>query len=152
MKQSKRILFMLLVVVLIVSMASFSVSAANTSDTTHTISIGSAFTRDRAYRPKEDTSKIYLRIDSCVFIHNYVQAQGCNSTGGNRTSCTLVEGEIVAQVVCRTGVQYSIKNLVNEYGYACASLDFRRLDGGTTQTSLTYTWSPDSTGSYIIAT
>lgn len=154
MKQGKRILAMFLLVVTVFTMASFSVSAAtpNTSDTTHTIQVNDDFTKNRAYRPKNNSTAIYLHIDNHIYVHSFVQAQGCTSSGGNRTKCTIVEGEVVAQVVCRNDIQYSIRNNVYEKGFACASLDFRHINNDTQNTTLTYTWSPDSAGSYIPAT
>lgn len=152
MKQGKRILAMLLVVVTIMSMSAFSVSAANTRDTTHTFSVTDDFARNGNVREKENNSAVYLHIDHHIYVHTYVQAQGCLSTGANKTNCTVVEGEVVAQVVCRNDIKYSIHNQIHEIGYGYAALDFRHINGDTQTTTLTYTWSPDSAGSYTPAT
>lgn len=153
MKYAKRIMAMALVLITIVSVMALPASAAdgNTSDTTSTVTVTASFLRNRPYRAKYNTSAIYLLINSAYYDHTYVQAQSATSDGKDRNNYTMVEGDIVTNVVCRRGVKYSVHTAIYENGYRFASLDFKHLNTTTSTTSLNYTWSPDSTREYAYA-
>lgn len=152
MKHAKRIMAMALVIITIVAMMALPASAANTSDTTSTVTVTAAFLRNRPFRPKENTSAIYLLINSAGYEHTYVQAQATTSDGNDRRNFTVVDGDLVTNVVCRRGVKYSVHTSIYESGYRYAALDFKHLNTTTSTTSLNYTWSPDSTREYAYAT
>ncbi len=155
MKHAKHLIAMVLVVISLMSLMAVPVAAAdpNTHDTTHDVPVSSVFTENRPYREKRNTTAVYLLINSALFTHTYVQAQGCSSDGKIRTNFTLVEGNSVYQVVCRVGVKYSVHSEIYEEGYRYASLDFKYLiNNQTLTTNLNYTWSPDSTREYVYAT
>lgn len=57
-------------------------------------------------------------------------------------------GPMVDDVVCRTGLNYSVHNKVYESNYRVVRLTFQRLNPAAGGISTTYVWSADSSGSY----
>lgn len=156
MKCVKSLVAMLLVIISLMSLVILPAAAAgepNTGNEIETVGINNVFQKNKPYRKKNNTTAVYLLINSAYYTHTYVQAQGCSTDGKIRTNFTLVEGDNVYQVVCRVGVKYSVHSEIYEEGYRYASLDFCHLNSSYGQTtSLNYTWSPDSTREYAYAT
>lgn len=151
MKTTKRILALVLTIVALVSVMAVGASAANTTNRNFRSAVdGDSFTYVSAER-KEDSSTVFLYLNSVPGTHIYVQACGCNSSGTGRKNLTLVNGSIVTSVVCREKLDYSIHTDIYEWGYSYATLGFKLLIPGNTGVADGY-WSPDSSGSYFEAT
>lgn len=148
-KLTKRIVPLILVVVMCVCMA--APAFASTTDSvgiTRTIN-GSSYTHSNV-REKDNDSSTYLYITSSSVTHTYVKASAYDSAGNYAKSCTLVNGSYAANVVCRRYVQYNVHNSVYESGYRLMALGFMNLTDSIS--SVTFTWSPDSSGTYTSAT
>lgn len=154
MKNSKRFLALVLMVVMMFSVMAIGASAAdpNIKDTSFSFTVtGSAYT-STTVRAKNDTSTVYLFLnDSSTYIHCYAQACGSTTYTSGLYNKTLVNAERVTNVVCRRGVQYSIHSDIYEEGYRYAALRFKQLVTPNSGT-VAGVWSPDSSGSYTDAT
>lgn len=150
MKKSRRMLALFLAVISIMSVMVVTASASS-SDSEDTRRVSGATYTYGAARDKDNSTPVYLKITSCADDHLYVRVHGCNANGVVQFNCTMA-GTNVDNVVCRTGVNYSIHSSVNEDGCPMAKLSFKRLDPAASYISVGYKWSPDSTGSYTGAT
>lgn len=149
MNKIKSIMATILVVAVVVSATAVSAfaSTVDSTDITRNINATSYVASDT--RIKDDSSACYLFIKSNpAFTHTMVQATTYTSY---YTNLTAVGGNVVSYVVCRTGVQYSVHNMIKERGYSIAALRFKNLSGFGNST-IKFDWSPDSYGTYTDAT
>lgn len=151
MSKRRRIYALILTIIALMSVMVVTASAANTTDVTETRTVYGSFQTASTYRDKTNSTAVYLKIKNCEDDHLYVRVWGCNSNGTRIDNLTMA-GSVVENVVCRTGVNYSVHNKVYESNYRVVRLTFQRLDPAASGVSTTYVWSADSSGSYNSAT
>lgn len=148
MKFVRRHLVLALTVIMLMSVMVLAVSArGNTTDVTETRYVYGSSQAQSTYRDKKDNTAVYLKIKSCEDDHLYVRVWGC-TTNGSRVENLTMAGPLVDDVVCRTGLNYSVHNKVYESNYRVVRLTFQRLNPAAGGISTTYVWSADSSGSY----
>lgn len=153
MKNSKRLVALMLLVVTIFSVVSVSASASNWLDSNfHDFTLWSSqhYLNPRA---KEDTSPCYVKITQAT--HNqitFVTANGCysGSSSATRYNCTRDgNGNPVTRVSILPYQGYLVRSMIYENKYPYASLGFfTPIVGGNKVSGV---WSPDSVGSYPYA-
>ena len=153
MKNSKRLVALMLLVVTIFSVVSVSASASNWQDSSFyhfTLWSSQHYLNPRA---KENTSPCYVKItDTTYNLTTFVTANGCYSSSGSATryNCTRDgNGNVVSRVAILAEQGYLIRSMIYEYKYPYASLGLSTsLVGGNVVSGV---WSPDSVGSYPYA-
>lgn len=147
---AKRVSCLFLVGIMIMSYFVMSASAANTTDSDFSTTVYSTYWSGIPARAKEDASPIFLYIDTISNGGTHVQvAANGNKTGtGGFTNYTYANGVPVNSVICRKLIQYSVHNTINENECTYALLSFRLFHELATCT-VSGTWSPDSTGTYM---
>lgn len=153
MKNSKRLVALMLLVVTIFSVVSVSASASNWQDSKFYNFTLYSYQRYLNPRAKEDTSPCYVKITKAD--HNqttFISANGCYSDGkyAARYNCTRDgNGKSVAHVSILPNQGYLVRSMIYENKYPYASLGFSTpIVGGNEVTGV---WSPDSVGSYPYA-
>lgn len=153
MKNSKRLVALMLLVVTIFSAVSVSASASNWQDSYFYNFTLRSYQRYLNPRAKEDASPCYVKITQAT--HNqatFVTANGCysSSSSATRYNCTRNgNGNLVSRVAIYAKHDYLIRSTIYESKYPYASLGFSTsLVGGN---EISGVWSPDSVGSYPYA-
>lgn len=152
-KSTARVFAIVFAFVVLVSLASITVSANNVDTIFSVSTTGSTYSAHRIDPPreKENATAVYLYITSSLYTHTYVQACRCTEGLENVTNYTLVNGSYAGQVVCREGVKYSVHNSIYEDGGRWATIGFKCLSA-TASDTIRGVWSPDSANSYTDAT
>ena len=153
MKNSKRLVALMLLVVTIFSVVSVSASASNWQDTDFYNFTLRSYQRYLNPRAKEDTTPCYVKITAAA--HNqttFISANGCysSSSSATRYNCTRNgNGYSVAHVSILPYQGYLVRSMIYENKYPYASLGFSTpIVGGNEVSGV---WSPDSVGSYPYA-
>ena len=152
MKNSKRLVALMLLVVTIFSAVSVSASASNWQDSYFYNFTLRSYQRYLNPRAKQDTSPCYVKLTKAT--HNqttFISANGCySSTSATRYNCTRDgNGNPVAHVSILPYQGYLVRSMIYEYKYPYATLGFSTpIVGGNEVTGV---WSPDSVGSYPYA-
>lgn len=131
----------------------FASSAAPRDNSDSYISIQATNVVKRSpVRVKDNYSCVYFYPKTATISHVRVRTYGYNgSNGGYYNKTQIKTGQMVAYVVCRTGVKYQIYNMIRESGYRQAAVGVTRNDTLSTPASVYYLWSPDCVGSYTPA-
>ena len=147
---AKRVICLCLVIVTIMSFFAMSASAANTTDVDFSRTVYSTYWLSIPPGEKEDASPIFLYIDKITNgdTHIQVAAKGNTTGSGYFENYTYANGVPVSSVVCRKGIRYSVHNTIHENGCTYALLTFRLFEYISSCT-VSGTWSPDSTGTYM---
>lgn len=155
MKNSKRIISLLLVIAAILSVTTITAFAAENNNHEDIdiwpipLSINwFTYARGTAGQ-KKDTSPVYLHVEDGNRAAVKVSARGCDSDGNNGVNWTYSNGKVVDFVTCTIGEQYLIQSLISEKGYSYAVLWFKSTN--VLGDSISGVWSPDSVGSYQYA-
>ena len=152
MKKYMRFSIVVVAMVMLLSMTSVYVSAANTTPETIGYEI---FVDGRALIPREkdDATAHYFYVSSSTYSVMQISSFGLSNffdSYDQDQNTTRSNGQYVHHVACRVGTKYSIVNRVYEDGYPWATLfvaDYYSPAGGHIQGE----WSPDSTVAYTIA-
>ena len=153
MKNSKRLVALMLLVVTIFSVVSVSASAPNWRDTAF---YNFRLKSSQCYlypREKEDTTPCYVKINDATYNQTiFVSANGCyaQSSSATRYNCTRDgNGNPVTRVSILPYQGYLVRSMIYEFKYPYASHGLstpivagNEVDG---------VWSPDSVGSYPYA-
>ena len=153
MKNSKRLVALMLLVVTIFSAVSVSASASNWQDSCFYNFTLRSYQRYLNPRAKEDASPCYVKITQAT--HNqatFISANGCYSSSSSATRYNQTRdgsGKRVAHVSILPYQGYLVRSMIYENKYPYASLGFSTsLVGGN---EISGVWSPDSVGSYPYA-
>ena len=131
-----------------------TVEPYSTTDSNQTLSIKNNAYAHGNKRIKDNSTCVYFWGRSCVDDHVQVRAAGHFTFSSAPTNCTQLQSGIsVPYVICRIGVKYQIYNTIRENGHQYASIGIaRNRSPFTGTTTMNFTWSPDSVGSYTPAT
>lgn len=147
---------LLLGVLLIASMLCMNVFAANTSDSSFSVSCFAVVSGNTGYRLKENTTPIYYwcKTSSAGASKADVSVHGkatSNALLDTNFTC-LKSGSSVDHVVCKIGTKTSNKYMIHstayesENPYVCVWMTSGVVD------TLSGVWSPDCAGTYTHAT
>ena len=138
----KKVIGMLLAGVIL--MSTVPVFAGNTNNTGYYVWTSGAGAEQKIHhRPKQNTTKVYTRVDKSpqytmqVRVYGYLNGQYINKTAGGHT---YVDRK----------VDSSITNGIYEAGYRRASIAFRTTGGENYYGYASGVWSPDSTRNYTV--
>lgn len=152
MKSVKRFLLLALMAIVLLPVLSQEACASTANIDERVLNVrGSSVAAYSSYQQKDNTSAVYLKITSFTDVHTYVSVYGVLDDGTRSLNLTMA-GSTVGNVVCRTGVNYSVHNGVYENGYRKVQLGFQRLIPTAGTANMDIRWSPDSAGSYNDAT
>ena len=149
MRNTKRILALVLTVITLVSVVAVT-AFASTEDRPLSFVAKSTVYRLVDYSRKEDSSPVYLLATSGP-SPLLVKTYGCtasNPSGGE--NLTVARGIEVDHVTCYVGTDYSIHSDIYEEGYGYAALYIK--SGSGDQGRVVGEWSPDSWLTHVDAT
>lgn len=156
--RKRKIILALAVVMIMISVLSFPVEAANTADISIiNFSVPNSYRAVLAYAKKENTTPLYVYVTNIINgdVGFYGAAYGYDAEGDYKGNFTMYNGNYVPEVVLFEGMRQSVRSGIyerlNGQGTCYAAPAFRCSIYLSQETIFQGKWSPDSTRVYTVA-